>query len=228
MAYGTIPPGSGGTSGGVEWGRPDGEVEGGRAPLAHTPRDPLRVVAVAGSLRRSSYNRSLLRAAQGLRPAQLLLEIHHLDGIPLFNEDVERDEIPPAVAHLRDAVAGADGFLVATPEYNRGVPGVMKNAFDWLSRPAGESVLEGKPAGIMGATPGSSGTAYAQSELRRLFAFTDTPVMMRPEVLVARAQKKFDAEGRLTDAPTRAVVTAFLEQFAAWIVRHDAGRAAHV
>ena len=180
---------------------------------------PIQIAAIAGSLRRGSYNKALLRAAQQLAPGTMQIEIHDLSAIPLFSEDVERVRIPPAVVSLRDAVADADGFLVATPEYNHGVPGVMKNAFDWLSRPPGASVLDGKPSGIIGASPGITGTARAQSQLRQSFVFTNTPVLPQPEVLVGRAHQKFDSDGRLTDATTRKFLDLFLEEFAKWIGR---------
>lgn len=180
---------------------------------------PFQVAGVAGSLRKGSYNRALLRAAQQLAPVAVQIRIHDLSEIPLFSEDIERTAIPAAVAHLREAVAAADGFLVATPEYNHGVPGVMKNAFDWLSRPSGKSVLNGKPAAIVGASPGITGTARAQSQLRQSFVFTNTPVLLQPEVLVARAHEKFDADGRLADDKTREFLALFLEAFATWIGR---------
>lgn len=187
--------------------------------LQSTAPAPFQVVGVAGSLRQGSYNRALLRAAQQLAPVAVQIRIYDLSEIPLFNEDVERAGIPPGVAHLRQAVAEADGFLVATPEYNQGVPGVMKNAFDWLSRPSRNSVLNGKPAAILGASPGITGTARAQSQLRQSFAFTNTPVLLKPEVLVGRAHEKFDADGRLTDDTTQKFVVLLLEAFAAWIGR---------
>jgi chromate reductase len=179
----------------------------------------LQVVAVAGSLRQGSYNQALLRAAQQLAPVAMRIRIHDLSGIPLFSEDVERAGIPPAVASLREAVAQADGLLVATPEYNHGVPGVMKNAFDWLSRPSGKSVLNGKLSAIMGASPGITGTARAQSQLRQSFVFTNTPVLLQPEVLVGRAHEKFNSDGRLTDDTTRKFLVHFLEEFADWVER---------
>lgn len=177
----------------------------------------LQVAAVAGSLRQGSYNQALLRAAQQLAPAEMRIRIHDLSGIPLFNEDVERAGIPAAVAGLREAVAEADAFLVATPEYNHGVPGVMKNAFDWLSRPPGKSVLNGKPSAIIGASPGITGTARAQSQLRQSFVFTNTPVLLQPEVLVGRAHEKFDSAGRLTDETTRKFLVLFLKELTSWV-----------
>jgi chromate reductase, NAD(P)H dehydrogenase (quinone) len=177
------------------------------------------VVGIAGSLRKASYNRALLRTAQELAPEGLRIEIHDLDEIPLYNEDVEKAGVPPAVDALRRAVAAADGLLFATPEYNHGVPGVLKNAFDWLSRPPRGSVLDGKPAALMGASPGMTGTARAQSQLRLSLVFTNTPAMLQPEVLVGRAHEKFDAEGRLTDEKTREFLGLFLQRFAEWIDR---------
>ena len=180
---------------------------------------PMDITAVAGSLRQGSYNQALLRAALELAPQGMRIEIHDLSSIPLFNEDVERAGIPQPVAALRTAVAEADGFLIATPEYNHGVPGVLKNAFDWLSRPPGKSVLAGKPSAILGASPGMTGSARGQSQLRQSFVFTNTPVLAQPEVLVARAHEKFDANGQLTDDPTRKFLALFLNEFAAWVTR---------
>ena len=183
------------------------------------PLRVIRVAGIAGSLRKASYNRSLLRAAQQVAPERLRIEIHELDAVPLFNEDVEAAGVPPGVAGLRQAIADADGLLIATPEYNHGVPGVMKNAIDWLSRPPRASVLSGKPAAILGASPGMTGSARGQSQLRQAFVFTNTPAMLQPEILVARAHEKFDDQGRLTDERTRQFLGQFLERFVEWIDR---------
>jgi chromate reductase len=180
---------------------------------------PFQIVGVAGSLRQGSYNRALLRAAQQLAPDSVRIRIHDLSGIPLYSEDVEGAGLPAAVAQLREALAEADGLLMATPEYNHGVPGVMKNVIDWLSRPPRGSVLDGKPAAIMGASPGITGTAWAQSQLRQSFVFTNTPAMLQPEVLVSRAHEKFDGDGRLVDQPTRRHLAGFLEAFSHWVAR---------
>ena len=137
--------------------------------------------------------------------------------MPLYNADVEASSVPASVTNLRDAVRAADGLLIATPEYNHGVPGVLKNAIDWLSRPPRASSLNGKPAAIMGASPGIGGTARAQSQLRQAFVFTNTYALLQPEVLVARANEKFDAQGKLTDQVTRDFLTTFLQRFAEWI-----------
>jgi chromate reductase, NAD(P)H dehydrogenase (quinone) len=175
------------------------------------------VLGIAGSLRRASFNRALLRAAQELAPPTLRITSREIDDIPLFNADVEEAGVPAPVTALRAAVQAADAILVATPEYNHGVPGVLKNTVDWLSRPTGASVLARKPAAIMGASPGVVGTARAQSQLRQAFLFTNTYAMMQPEVLVGRAREKFDAAGRLADEPTRAFLVKFLQAFATWI-----------
>jgi chromate reductase len=181
--------------------------------------EPLRVVGLAGSLRRGSLNRALLRAAVELSPPALAIAMVDLADIPLYNADVESAGAPPAVVALRQAVAEADALLIATPEYNHGVPGVLKNTVDWLSRPPRASALNGKPVAIMGASPGMSGTARAQAQLRQAFVFTDSYAMPQPEVLVARATDKFDADGRLTDETTRRFLAGFLERFVQWIQR---------
>jgi len=177
------------------------------------------VVGFAGSLRRGSYNRALLRAATELAPSALHIVIHELDGIPLYNGDVEAAGAPSSVVELRDAIRTAEGLLIATPEYNHGVPGVLKNTIDWLSRPPRDSVLNGKVAAVMGASPGMTGTARGQSQLRQAFVFTNTYALLQPEVLVGRAQEKFDADGRLVHQATRDVLATFLERFADLLAR---------
>jgi len=179
----------------------------------------LTVVAFAGSLRRASYNRALLRAAQEMVPPQMTLSILEIDGIPLFNEDVEQQGDPEPVARFKQAIREADGLLIATPEYNHGVPGVTKNAIDWASRPPRQAVLDGKPVAILGASPGITGTARGQSQLRQAFEFTNSYCMPQPEILVYQAHQKFDAEGRLTDEKTRAFLGKFLLAFREWIQR---------
>src|SRR4051812_6968245 len=177
------------------------------------------VVGVAGSLRRGSYNRPLLRAAIELAPPALDIVTRELDAVPLYNGDVEAVGVPPSVEELRAAIRQADALLIATPEYNHGVPGVLKNAIDWLSRPPRGSALNGKVAAIMGASPGMTGTARSQSQLRQAFVFTNTYALLQPEVLVARAHEKFDADGRLVDQATRDFLGTFLQQFAGFIGR---------
>ena len=184
----------------------------------------VRVAGFAGSLRKASFNRALLRAAVELAPAGMTIEILEIGGIPVYDADVEAEGDPAPVAEFKRGIASADGLLIATPEYNHGVPGVTKNAIDWASRPPRESVLDGKPVAVMGATPGMGGTARGQAQLRQAFTFTNSIAMLKPEILVARAGEKFDAEGRLADETTRGYLEKFLVAFAAWIARVGGGR----
>lgn len=178
---------------------------------------PLQVLGVAGSLRQGSYNRALLRAAQGLSPDGMTVQIFDLAAVPLYNGDVEAEGDPDGVTAFKDAIRRADAVLMATPEYNHGVPGVMKNAVDWASRPPRDAALNGKPVGIIGASPGITGTARGQSQLREAFGFTNSYAMPQPELLVFRAHEKFDAEGRLTDEATAKYLRRYLEAFETWI-----------
>jgi len=182
-------------------------------------RAKLDVLGIAGSLRAGSFNRSLLRAAQELAPAGMQITAFDLAPIPLYNADVEAKGDPEPVGALKSAIRRADALLIVTPEYNFGMPGVLKNAIDWASRPPRSSVLLGKPAAIMGATPGMGGTGRAQLQLRQAFLFTQTLAVLSPEVLVARAGEKFDAAGRLTDEPTRKFVAQLLQALADWTAR---------
>lgn len=175
------------------------------------------VLAFAGSLRAGSYNRALLRAAVDTAPEGMTIEIFDIAAIPLYNADVETAGVPEPVAAFKRAIGAADGLLIATPEYNHGVSAITKNAVDWASRPPRESPLDRKPVGIMGASPGMTGTARGQSQLRQAFGFTNSYCMPRPEVLVARAREKFDGEGRLTDEPTRLHLAKYLAALADWI-----------
>ncbi len=180
---------------------------------------PIAIAAFAGSLRKGSYNKSLLRALQEESPDGVTIEIFDLKGVPLYNADDEQRGDPPRVTELREAIAAGDALLIATPEYNHGVPAVTKNAIDWASRPPGKSVLNGKPVGILGASPGMLGTARAQSQLRQSFVFTDSYCMAQPEILVYRAHEKFDETGRLTDDKTRTYLRRYLESLRQWTLR---------
>lgn len=191
-----------------------------------SPTHPLSVVAFAGSLRKASYNRALVHAVVELAPPDLALQVTTIDDVPLFDQDVEEVGTPAGVERLRAVIAAADGLLIATPEYNHGVPGVMKNVVDWLSRPPRASVLDGKPVGVIGASPGMMGTARAQTQLRQAFVFTNSPVMPQPEVLVYRAHEKFDDTGRLTDEATRKHLGRYLAAFVEWVRRFAPGTAA--
>jgi len=179
----------------------------------------LRVLGFAGSLRRASYNRALLRAAKENAPQGMIIDIFDLAPVPLYNGDLEAEGDPPGVAALKAAIREADAVLMVTPEYNHGVPAVTKNAVDWASRPAREAPLGGKPVGIIGASPGMTGSARGQSQLRQAFEFTNSLCMPQPELLVFKAHEKFDEEGRLTDAATARYLSRYLEAFLAWGLR---------
>jgi chromate reductase len=187
------------------------------APTGSESARTYEIAGIAGSLRQGSFNRALLRAAQEVAPSTLRITSHDLGAIPLYNADVEASAVPGSVTVLRDAVRAADGLLIATPEYNHGVPGVLKNAIDRLSRPPRGSALDGKPAAIMGASPGMVGTARGQAQVRQAFVFTNTFALTQPEVLVARAHEKFDSAGRLTDTATRDFLAKFLLRFVEWV-----------
>ena len=184
----------------------------------------MHIIGIAGSLRRASLNRALLTAAIELAPSSLTIEIHTLEGVPLFDPDTEATGETVALAALREAFRSADGMLFATPEYNASVPGVLKNAIDCLSRPHGRSALRGKPAGIIGASPGAVGTARAQAHLRTVLSHAGMPVMSVPEVFVGLARERFDAEGRLIDPKTREVLGRCLAALAVWVERNRSTR----
>jgi len=158
----------------------------------------VRILGISGSLRRGSFNAATLRAAQELAPAGMTIERFDIAPIPLYNEDVRQQGFPPPVEDLRARIKAADGLLIVTPEYNYSIPGVLKNAIDWASRPP-EQPFDGKPIGIMGAAASALGTARAQYHLRQCFVFLNALVMNRPEVMIPLAQNKFDAKGLSLD-----------------------------
>lgn len=176
------------------------------------------ILGIVGSLRQGSFNRSVMRAAAELLPLGAQLDIFELDGLPDFNQDEERD--PPAkVVALKQRIRAADALLFVTPEYNYSIPGVLKNAIDWASRPYGDSAWDGKPAAIMGASIGAIGTARAQYHLRQIFVFLNVHAMTQPEVMIGNAEAKFDGGGALTDEPTRERVRELLKNLVNWTER---------
>jgi chromate reductase len=180
----------------------------------------IRVAGIVGSLREGSLNKGLLQAAVEWAPAGMEINIYtRLGEIPPYNDDVFQKGDPPPVADFKSFIAGADAILISTPEYNYGVPGVLKNAIDWASRPAGKSVLNRKPAAIMGCSPGLGGTIRAQHAIRQSFVFTETYAMLQPEIKIPSAAPLFDASGKLTDETSRQYLKKFLETFANWIAR---------
>ena len=168
------------------------------------------ILGICGSLRRGSYNLMLLHAAQQVAPADVEINIYLPHDIPLYNEDVEGQGDPESVQFLKEAIRVADALLIATPEYNYSIPGVLKNAIDWASRPPDSSPLHHKPIALMGASPGNFGTVRAQLALRQSFVFTRSYVLLEPEVLVFRAQERFDQNGHLTDETTRGLIHQLL------------------
>lgn len=177
--------------------------------------EPVRILGIAGSLRRQSYNRAALRAAAQLVPDGATLDILDIAGLPLFNQDDESN--PPAnVVELKKRVRQADAILFVTPEYNYSIPGVLKNAIDLASRPYGDSAWSGKPVAIMGASIGNIGTARAQYHLRQTFVFLNMFPLNQPEVMIGNAAERFDSQGNLTDTRTKELIRQLLENLVAW------------
>jgi chromate reductase len=178
----------------------------------------VRILGIAGSLRRGSVNKATMGSKQELAPAGMTIESFDIAPIPLYNEDVRQQGFPAPVEDLRTRIKAADGLLIVTPEYNYSIPGVLKNAIDWASRPP-EQPFDGKPIGLMGASAGVLGTGRAQYHLRQCFVFLNALVMNRPEVMIPAAQNKFDDSGKLTDQATRDFRTEHLTAFTAWVLR---------
>ena len=177
----------------------------------------MRLVGLSGSLRAASYNTALLRAAQGLTPDGVELIEGSIRGIPLYDGDVERDQgLPETVVALKDLIAGSDGLLLFTPEYNNGMPGVFKNAIDWLSRPASdiERVFGGRPVAVLGASPGPFGTVMSQAAWLPVLRTLGTAPWFGARMLIPHAGAAFDAEGRLIDEEARRRLTRFIGGFA--------------
>lgn len=175
----------------------------------------MKIAAIAGSLRKASFNRSLLDAAEGLAPPAVVWS--RLDiRLPLYDADLDVDGGPPEVVAFKDAIAASDAVLIATPEYNYGIPGPLKNAIDWASRPAYRSVFAGKKTAIVGAAGSIVGTARAQGQLKQVLLGMAAEVFPYPELLVGGAGGKFD-DGQLTDETTRDKLAEMLEVFAAWV-----------
>lgn len=178
----------------------------------------IEVLGFAGSLRSGSLNRNLLGSAQEYAPEGLRIERFPIDDIPLYDADRDtEDRRPRPVQEFKRAIDEADALLVATPEYNQGLPGVTKNAIDWASRPGRDSVLRGKPAGIMGATMGPWGTARSQEQLKLALSAPLARVMPHPGLYVRRAHEKFDEDGRLVDDETRRRLTVYLAELEEWV-----------
>jgi len=178
----------------------------------------LRILGFAGSLRKGSFNKAILRAAQEMVPSEAELAIFDISGIPLFNQDLE-NQPAERVTEFKTAIRGADALLIATPEYNYSMPGVLKNALDNASRPYGDNALDGKPVAIMGASIGMLGTARAQYHLRQSCVFLNMYPLNVPEVMVPFAQDKIDDQGRLNDGKTREKIKELLDALIIWTRR---------
>jgi chromate reductase, NAD(P)H dehydrogenase (quinone) len=182
----------------------------------------LTLLGITGSLRERSYNAALLEAAAGLLPDDVELERFDIGTLPYYDADVEAEGDPEPVADLKRRIDAADGVLIATPEYMHGIPGVLKNALDWASRPPGRSPLKGKPVAAVGASPSPVGTARAQLQLRQTLVYVEADLVTKPEVLVASAGDRFDEDGELTDEDARKFLGRLLDRF----VEHVRGRSA--
>jgi chromate reductase len=190
--------------------RPNDKADVATEPRSTPMNKTITILGIPGSLRRESYNRGALRAAQGLVPEGVTFEIFELDGILGFNQDEEQN--PPAkVVALKKRVREADAILFVTPEYNYSVPGVLKNAIDWASRPYGDSAWNGKPAAVMGASVGAIATARAQYHLRQIMVFLNMFPINQPEVMIGNASERFDAQGNLTDDATKDYIRKLLQ-----------------
>ena len=172
--------------------------------------DQVRILGIAGSLRKASYNRSALRAAQQLCPEGAKLEVFELDGIPPFNQDEERNA-PQKVVELKQRIRAADAILLVTPEYNYGMPGVLKNAIDWASRPHGDNAWNGKPVAIMSAAMSMGGGIRAQYQLRQCFVFLNMDAVVQPEVAINNVGERFDEQANLKDETSKKLIRQLLE-----------------
>lgn len=179
----------------------------------------MKILGIPGSLRKASYNRMALEAAKALLPEGVTLESFGLEGIPVFDQDQEAS-LPPRVAELKRAIRACDAVLFCTPEYNYSIPGGLKNAIDWVSRPPGDNAWKGKPAAILGASLGNLGSARAQYHLRQCLVAFDMPVVSQPEVMIGAAASKFDASGRLGDETAKKLIAQLLAKLVELARRH--------
>src|SRR4030065_2458040 len=176
---------------------------------------PVKILGFVGSLRKGSYNKALMRAAVNLAPEEATIEVFDLEGIPPFNQDLE-SQPPHVVKEFKAKIRKADAILIASPEHNYSIPGVLKNAIDWASRPYGDNSFEGKPVAVMSASTGMLGGARAQYQLRQVFVFLNMYPLNRPEVFVTFANQKFDKKGELTDEKAKELIKELLEALVAW------------
>lgn len=176
------------------------------------------ILGISGSLRQASFNTAALRAAQELAPGGVSIDIATLGDIPLYDDDLKATGLPGPVTELAGKIAAADAVLIATPEYNYSISGVLKNAIDWVSRVPNQP-FAGKPVAILGVSGGLLGTARAQYDLRKIFVFLDAHVLNKPEVMIGGASSRFDAEGHLTDEATRQFLASQIVALQAWAIK---------
>ncbi len=175
---------------------------------------------IVGSLRRDSVNRRLATAIERLAPAEFSFHDIRIDDLPLYNQDMDPTPVE-SVVRLKSELSASQGFLFVTPEYNRSIPGVLKNAIDLASRPYGKSAWSGKPAGILSASIGAMGGAMAQQHLRNVMAFLDVPTMGQPEAFLQIKDGFFDSEGNLANADTKKFLQAWMDKYVAWVRKHS-------
>ena len=188
-------------------------------------KNKTRILGVAGSLRKDSYNRKLLGAIAGIAPENIEVEIYELDKIPLYNQDIDTPEsMPESVRDFKRRIKEADAILFVTPEYNRSIPGVLKNAIDWASRPYNDNSFDDKPVATIGATDGMLGTAVAQYHMREIFSFLNAHPMERPQLFVSGISKKL-AGGKVQDEELKKLLLLFINNLALWAARINNGKA---
>src|SRR5512135_387236 len=181
-----------------------------------------KIAVFVGSLRKESFNRKMAKVLTALAPESLKLEMIEIGGLPLYDQDYDDEGKPPSAwTAFREHLKGFDGFLFVTPEYNRSVPGVLKNAIDVGSRPYGQSVWGGKPGAVISVSPGAIGGFGANHHLRQSLVFLDVPAMQQPEAYIGGAAQLFDASGRITNEKTREFLIKFMEAFAAWVEKNS-------
>jgi chromate reductase len=178
----------------------------------------IRVAVLVGSLRKDSFNRHLAKAVEQLAPSDLSFEHLRIDNLPLYDQDFD-GQYPAECQRLKDEVSAADALLFVTPEYNRSIPGVLKNAIDIASRPWGTNSFAGKPAAVIGISVGATGTALAQQHLRNILAYLDVPVLGQPEVFIQNKEGLFDAEGHIGNEGTQKFLQGFVDRYVAWVRR---------
>ncbi|WP_455356751.1 NADPH-dependent FMN reductase [Streptomyces sp. SYSU K217416] len=176
----------------------------------------IQIGYLVGGLSRGSINRRLAHALIGLAPDDLAFNEIPIADLPLYSQDMD-DEFPPAAVALKEAIASSGGLLIVTPEYNRSIPGALKNALDWASRPYGSNALAGIPSGVIGASVGSTGTALSQQHLRNVLAYLDSPTLQQPEAFIHFTPQRFAEDGSILDDRTREFLTAWMSAFAAWV-----------